>query len=293
MSKLYIPIGVLLGIFLICGEVLAKPDFDVQVSASNIKLDEPLTLSVQAQWRQEEANYVFAFPNVDCENLSLERQGESQESFVLGLETWVRKSFVLYFKPNALGNAVIRGFKLGYMDPLQQKGGSFDVAAQEIMVHSSGVTWPPKFPGLALGGISLMAFLGIAAGIYYSNKLRKRQDLRPAERDELIQLRSLAEEIQKRPQKEIMHHYSQLLKVFLTSYYGMKGKPTVDGEILAEIQSLEISRREKEAVRNILNRLSEAKYAGSALSQNELRDLHREIAYFVETRSSVQSDLGT
>src|SRR3989338_7511409 len=85
----------------------ADPNLDVALSAKKIHLDQTVLLSIQIEWPKTEADYSFALPELPLKNLTIVRQGESEEVFTRDGGEWTRKTFEIELQAPRKGRGSI------------------------------------------------------------------------------------------------------------------------------------------------------------------------------------------
>ena len=117
----------------------AEPQLEILLSGHKIAVNETTTLTIQAEWPEAEGQYAFALPDLKLFQLSIDHQGESQETFIRNDQKWIRKTFSFYLKALREGKGEIETFVISYIDPNTQQGGHFTVSEQIITIRSANL----------------------------------------------------------------------------------------------------------------------------------------------------------
>ncbi len=280
----------LLFLLCFCPSLRAEPKLDVVLSNQKISLEETTSLSIQVEWPRKEAQYTFAFPKLRFNFLTLEQQGESQETFIQSGEEWLRKTFLITLKPQGIGQGKIDSFVIHYLDPSNQKGGSFTVDEQFITV-----TRPPfKLSSLHLllltagggGAVILAVFFLLWRG--RAKKAVKSSDASSEQHQAVNAAKAIAEAYSKKSQKDLLHELSTLLRHFIHEQYKSKAAQMTDQELLDYLKTQsQIPRYECDSIQKMFNQLHEAKFAGTQLNEREFNHLTKEVIHYIEGKQVV------
>jgi hypothetical protein len=269
-----------LGIFF-SSPLFAKPSLDTQLSADKISIDEMAEFTIQTAWPRQEAQYSFAIPELPVQNLTVVRQGQSQESFRKGEEDWVRKTFTYELKPSVTGKTGIREFEIPYIDPVLQKGGTLLVGAQELEVTKAPLS-NRQLLSISLTAAALFA-VGAAAFLV---KARKPKAAPP---ETITPQQAAANKIKSLIQNAEAHDRTSMLSVigaefrdFLRENYQLPGPRMADDEVIAELKRKNVIVEDREKIKIIFNRLQEAQFMGAGVTADDLKLLQRDILQFVE-----------
>ncbi len=273
-----------------CSSLWAEPKLDVVLSNQKVSLEETTSLSIQVEWPRKEAQYTFAFPKLRLNFLILEQQGESQETFIQNGEEWLRKTFLITLKPQGIGQGKIDSFVIHYLDPANQKGGSFTVDEQFITV-----TRPPfKLSSLQLllltagagGAVILAVFFLLWRG--RAKKAAKTPNDSSEQHQAVTAAKKIAEEYSKKSQKDLLHELSALLRHFIHAQYKITAGQMMDEELVDYLKrESQIPRSECDSIQKLFNQLHEAKFAGVALSEREFNQLTKEVIHYIEGKQVV------
>lgn len=284
--KIKFSVGVIVFLLLCGGAVLAAPEIKVTVFPEKISSDQTVQLQLEIQWPKKEAQYSFAVPPLRLKNLSILRQGESQENFRRDEDEWTLKTFLMELQPLSAGKGVVQPFTLPYIDPASQKGGSFEVA--EVVIP---ITKPPwKASGLFFGfGVVLLLLPGTAILLFL---LKKKQpsaalaDLLPQNEIALQKIKSLSAHTN--PSRDLIFKITTEFRRFLADYFDIAGRQLTEDELLAALKNKNLDREEFGRIAGILTRLRDSKF-GTELSSAELKILEKDITQYLQSKQIVQN----
>ena len=265
--------------FFIAAPVFAKPEVDSSLTAQKISIQETTELKIEAFWPRQEAQYVFAFPELPVHNLTVIRQGQSQETFRKGEEDWIRKTFTFELKPEQTGKASIREFDLPYIDPVLQKGGKFEIPRFELEVTKA----PLSGRAILLMSIGVASFFLLSALIFLkvTHKPKVVETITP-QQAAARKIQSLAMDAEADDRKGMLYVIGAEFRDFLTENYQLKTNKFSDDELLSELKSKNVVIEDREKIKKIFDRMQEAKYMGAKVTADELKILQRDILRFIE-----------
>ncbi len=268
-------------------QAAAEPHLEASLSRQEIRLDETLTLTVQVEWSKEEANYVFAFPELELHNLAIERRGESEESVIRSGIQQTKKTFSIELKPLQPGEGRISEFQISYIDPSVQKGGKFSVAEQKIDVRKPPFRFPVRAAALAV--VIPTALLLIRSRLRFQKQAKER-DSHPGptpQEQSLEKLNELIAHPSSRSGKERLYEWSAGLRQFVADFYGMGPGRMTESEILEQLKTKGIVRPEIEELHKLFDLLREAKFTGVEFSEGDLKHLQNELLRYIEGKRVV------
>jgi hypothetical protein len=264
----------------------AEPKLEVLLSDQRISLDATITLTIAIEWPKQEAQYSFAFPALKLRNLSIDKQGESQETFLQDGKEWIKKTFLITLKPLQLGEGKIESFVVGYIEPATQKGGQFTVSEQSIqIIRSKGRIPSPFLLGLAAAGI-----LGVLTAYFLWVRQYRKVETGPIlskDMEILRQFKTVQEAVGKTPQSEVLHDLSSLLRQFVIEHYHLASSQVTEQELPEVLKTRDVSRQEIEEIKRLFDRIYEAKFTGAVLSERDLNILCQDTAHFVEGKQII------
>ena len=261
--------------------LLAKPDLKVSLPSDPINLRQNTELKIQLDWPSGEGRYQFAFPSIGLENLTLERQGESEEIFPRDHASWVRKTFTLELKPQRKGKGQIHGFDLPYENPATGDSGKFSVSPLVIQITS-----PPLGAGIWLGAGAIGFFIVLAFLTYRKWTRHEATSPRPVRAGAFSPLRKERPETALVNPDEILLAATREFRKFLAEYYRLDAERATEDDLIRLLESQNLPHEELLKLKSLLGRLCELKFVGKASQENPAR-LHSEILQFVESKRVV------
>ena len=279
------PILLALLFFIRIGTATAEPTVDVIASATEINLNETVTLSLVIEWPKTEADYAFLLPTFTPKNLTVERQGESQETFLRDGAEWLRKTFSIELKPIAIGTGRVGSFRLGYIEPSSQKGGSYTVAEQNFLIKKPPFKFVlPKF--VIVITVSTVAMVTITV-VFLKLKSHKKQVFIPEHQQRLTRYKEEISKADPGAGKEFLQTWSLSLRQAVGELYGLGTGSFTENEVARALAKKDVPRDEIEKVSSLFNRLHEAKFSGSGLAHHDLRRLQVDLIDFIQGKQVV------
>ncbi len=269
----------------------AAPEIQAKLTPQQIPLGETATLQIAIEWPQTEAQYKYMIPTFILNNLEVHQQAEAQEYFIQEGANWVRKTMTFILKPKAAGKGVVERFRFSYIDPAVQKGGNQELGPFEIRIlPAAGQNGFKFFPwGIA----ALAAVFGL--GVWCVLRFRRNgphatavSGPKPLQR-ELARLHVMQTQQAEGTRQASLQEAHEIFTKVLTEFYGLSPAETVESEILKALEKKGLAREEIKSIRNLSERLIEAKYSGSQFSEDDFNGLCREMMQFVESRQSLSS----
>ena len=276
--------------FSFTASVFADPQFETSLSRNKINTTESTTFSIEVKWPKDEAKYQFAFPPFNLlENLTLVRQGESQETFAGDGGQWMRKIFNFEMQPKKAGPARIPGFELSYVDPVDQKTGKFSIPEHTLHVTQKHNLKKIIFilVGLGLFGFGLAARLRKLFGRW--NQETPEENTMPPGAAHIDKFKHFVE-----THSSLNHQFSAGLtehsKQFLADAYGVPiSGHTIDvAQTLQQLEAKGLSRDETYEIKTILKTWEEINYAGR-VSDVEFREFHALLLRLIQNKKAAIS----
>ena len=264
----------------------ADAQLDVVLSSDEIVVDQTTRFKVEVQWPKAEANYTFAFPHLDLENLTIEKWGESQETFLEDDQEWIRKTFSILLKPKHIGTAKITGFALPYLDTETHAGGRFTIAEQVITVR--------QIP-LRISMWHILYFLPIPIALFLlwllarsrKKKLEESPQGLSKEEEMIYRFHELRETRLGKNPKNLLHEMSSLLRHYVVDRYQLASDTATEKEILEQLTSRQIPREEIKDLQRLFERVHEAKFTGVGLSEEEFERLFSNMIQYFQRKKVV------
>ncbi len=271
----------------------AEPELDVRLSHASFALDQKTELTVEIAWPQAEANYTFAFPNLQLENLTIYKWGESQEIFIREGAEWVQKTFTVIFEAEGAGPARIGAFELPYVDPQNQMGGRFTVEEQLLTV-----TQPP----LKIRGWTLLylAPLPVAAVLIIWSLRRRKKNAQqaagavgPNPREmALAKIKALQNAQPPRMPRDALHELNFIFREFLIEHYNLGQGKATDDELFSLMRQKNLTRDESQMLESIFGELREVKFMGGSLNEYQMSRISKDIIRFLESKKVISNPTG-
>lgn len=269
----------------------AAPEIQAKLTPPQMPLGETATLQIDAQWPQTEAQYKFMIPTFILNNLEVHHQAEAHEYFIQDGANWVRKTMTFILKPKMAGTGTVERFRFSYIDPVVQKGGSQELGPFEIRILSAAGQSRFKFFPWVLSAL----FAAIALGIWRIRQWKQKRQTaavasgpKPLQR-ELNRLHAMQTQHAEGTHQASLQETSEIFKKVLIEFYGLSIAETAGSEILKALGKKGLTRDEIKPIRDLSERLTEAKYSGSQFSEFDFDDLCRAMMQFVESRQSISS----
>ena len=255
----------------------ANPVVRVTVSKNQITLRQTTTLTLNVEWPADEGPYSFAFPQLELHQLTLDRQGESQETFENGGRTWQRKTFALDLRPTAPGEGSIEAFRLPFFDPFGQQRGEFNIEKMRV-----AVTQPLRLLRILIPAI-LVGLGGM--GLVISRTVRRSKKAAPVlpptpEETAIQHVKQLFAE--RSESKEILSGVGRELHHYLMGRYEIQERHLTNHELLNRLARQAVPREEQEWLRRLIHQIDDAKFAGVGVSPEGLTRLQNDVLGYFE-----------
>jgi hypothetical protein len=257
----------------------AEPTIKARLSQDKATPSEIVFFYIEAEWPRGEAQYQFAIPDFQLENLAILDQGQSQETYPGQGGEWTRKVFSFQLKANKAGTAKIQAFNLPYIDPSLQKGGTHKIEALTLRVDKSGV---PKWIWLMT---CVILFAPPAVILWLLNRKKtqpmKQPPVSPA-KESAERFRELLEQ-QVAYNDTVLPELNQHLRSFLIQTYRIPESYATESEIARSLESAALPKEELTVLKNILTELEEIKYLGKP-TEAEYSRLRNDLLRFIHSK---------
>ncbi len=268
----------------------SEPEVETLVEGEEFVVGDTFKYHVKVSWERAEANYSFTFPDFKLTFLEILKVGESQESYLTNNSNWTRKTFTYTLHTTSPGEGIIHSYELSYIDPATQKGGRFRVSEQSVLIKNQSF--------LVKNWKTLLVYLGLFVLIFamwqrisYSKRKKKRL-LDAGEDKEYESIMRWEGFIRGGSEVNKISHLSdmgKLFRQFIWEYYNIPKSLTSEAEIMNRLKEKTVSLTERDLLASLLNRLSEANFMGESISENEIKDLSRDLNRFVEGKKIIRS----
>lgn len=252
----------------------AEPRIEVGLKPSkSLKIGQTSALSLQLTWRSQEANYHFLRPQLTLENLVVEEEGESNETFQKEGKEWRKKEFHFKLKAIQSGKGKINAFQLNYIDPAQAMGGHIDIPSMELRI----VPDHTKLYRISLAALGALTAGGLLTSLFFWR--------RSAQRD---QPKSINEPTLEDRYLDFLHsaqgqllEADRLFRSYLIEKYSFSRRAVTNREMMDGL-STKTTPEEMKTLKRIFDKLDEYRFNQRQHSQEEFLRLSGEIIRFVE-----------
>jgi hypothetical protein len=251
-----------------------------------------VTLTIQVEWPKEEADYVFAFPQLNLHNLAIERQGESEESVIHSGVHQTKKTFSIELKPLQPGEGHIPEFNISYIDPSVQKGGSFTVSEQKIAILKPPFQFPVRATAVAVAIPITLLLIWSRLRVQKQAKERESHAAPTPQEQALEKLKELIARPSNKSDKERLYEWSGELRQFVADFYGVGSNRLTESEILDKLKIKEVNRPEIEDLHKLFDRLHEARFTGAEMPDAELKRLQNDLLQYIEGKRVLRHSSG-
>lgn len=264
----------------------ADPQLETVLSTNKINEGETAALAVKVKWLKAEANYRFAFPPFNLlENLTLVRQGESQETFAGEGGEWIEKTFNFEFKGKKPGAAKIPSFELSYIAQTNERAGQLSIPVQTLTV-----TKKYNFKLIAIIAVFAAFFIGLAARlakIFGRWKEGSAEESETPKGETNLESFKLFLENNQFLTQQFMANLTPHLKNFLSDCYGISssGHAIHEDEIVRQLEAKGLSRDEIYEIKTILRTWEEINYAGRVSDAN-FREFRTQLLRLIQNKKA-------
>jgi len=267
----------------------AAPRLEVSLSPQELHPGESTQMTIEIFWPQDEGPYTFAFPSLSLKNLTLSRQGESEESASIQGAVWAKKTFVLELKAWEPGDGTVEGFPLNYTDAQGAAAGSL-----QVLAHTVRITALPRSPRgvfAAAGGAAVVLLLAGLWGLRRMRGKRKKSALPEENKSEaektILRIRQLAEASEKDPAETRLRQIGTALRSFVIAHYELGDAGLGENDMIRSLESKKQDSQEINILRELFARLHEVKYSGTRLTDRDLKEFSEEIVRYLSGKRVV------
>ena len=283
----------------------AAPRLKIEPPAKQISADRSATLKVQLEWPQAEGPYEIHSLEPKLENLTLEKQDQSQsisisENPKLG-QPWlpstkktskpgqsqetgatVVQTLTYEFRPVKNGTAVIYPFEISYRASDAEPWVPILVPEQTIKVASS---FPLKIIFISLGILAgLSAITTAALQLWQTMKNREAEkNIPPPDPKQRIYANAeeaIATFVSPDP-KEKLILWSNLLKTVIVTYYDIPSKTATSAEVLSFLRSKSLPAGEWNEISRLFEQLTELQFSRADIPAYELERTQKTLLQYV------------
>lgn len=259
----------------------AEPQITSSIDPQKVTVGESLVYEIKIEWDKAEGQFNFALPSIQFTNLSLLRQGESEETARIGDQDRRRKTFSFILAPVQKGEGIIHPLNIPYVSQEGLPGGTLKTPEYRLAIK--GGKNPSSILLIAIGST---AAIGIS--VMLSGFLRKRSAKHPVnpepekENPSIVKLRQLFDEVNNEDYRRLLSDASSSFRSFLAETYGIPYRSSTEIEMLSELQQKDLPREELTALTRLLNELHNTKFTGSSATRNDFDQLNRQLIAFIE-----------
>ena len=256
---------------------LAVPRLKIDPPVKKIPLDQLAILKIRLEWPQDEGPYEINSREPTLENLTLEKQNQSQETGAA-----VRHTLTYEFRPVKKGAAVIDPFEVSYRKSETEPWIPLMIPEQNMTVVSS---WPLR--SILIGLLIAAGFLAliltgfkVRTTLAARNAARNRPPPDPKQRIYAKAEESIATFVSPDP-KEKLIHWSNLLRTVVVTYYDISDGKTTLAEVLSRLRSKGLLAGEWNEVSRLFEQLSEMQFSRQDIPAHALEQLQKTLLQYV------------
>ena len=273
--------ALLLGAALLLSPHTSFADPTVKVSLcphQKAKMRAVCPFHLELSWPSQEGEYRFALPNLTLENLHIEGEAESNETFQNQGKEWKKRVFRFDLKGTQPGKGRIRPFQIHYLNPTSGQGGDLkiDEISFKIVPDRSG------FIQVAL--LSTAGTVIVAAVSIFLVLRGRRHNLRPGPIGELtLEERYLSQFLQSGGEAS---NSAKIFRSYLTEKFSIPFKSATNREAMKQIEG-KIPPNELKTLEEIFDKLDEISFAQNAASSTRPEQIHREMIRYIEGKKVI------
>ena len=255
----------------------AAPRLKLEPPPKQIAIDQNVRLKVQLEWPATEGPYEINSLEPKLENLTLEKQNQSQETGSSVLQT-----ITYEFRPLKKGSAVIYPFEVSFRKTETEPWIPILIPEQKIKVVSS---LPLRSILIGMG-----IAVGISAAIYAGFKslgiLKARVTTRNVPfQDPKQRLYAKAEEsiatFASPDSKKKLTNWSNQLRAVLVTYYDISSKAATREEVLSSLKKLKLPAGDWNEISRLFDQLSEMQFSRQDTPTCELDRIQKTLLQYV------------
>jgi hypothetical protein len=256
----------------------AAPRLTVEAPARQISTEQSATLTVRLDWPQAEDPYEINSLEPKLENLTLEKQDQSQETGAM-----VRHTLTYEFRPVKKGTAVIYAFEIDYRKSDTEPWIPILVPEQKIRVVASFPFKTILIWLAVLGGTAALTVGGIGVGRILNNRRAAMLTTPP---DPKQRIYAKAEEaiatFASSDPKEKLTHWSNQLRTVIVTYYELPSTTATSSEILSSLKDKGLLAGEWNEVSRIFQQLKEMQFSRADIPARDLEQLQKTLLQYVK-----------
>jgi len=258
--------------------VFAEPQLKIEPPAKKISKDQTAVLKICLEWPQTDGPYEINSLEPKLENLTLEKQNQSQETGAS-----ISHTIIYEFRPVKEGAAVIYPFEINYRRSETEPWTPLLVPEQDIEVRSNIPVKIALFAIAILAGLSALT----AGGFKAWQALRSCRDAKKiAPPDPKQHLYAKAEEaittFASPDPKEKLTHWSHQFQKVVAAYYDAPREKTDSAALLSFLKTKGLQTGEWNEISGILNRLSEMQFSRQDIPAYELDRVQKTLLQYIK-----------
>ena len=257
--------------------VFAAPRLKIEPPAKKIATDQSVVLKLQLEWPESEGPYEINPLEPKLENLTLEKQNQSQETGATVSQT------ILYeFRPLKTGTAVIYPFEISYRKSEEDPWVPILVPEQRIKIVSS-LPFKATLIGLSIiAALSAFIFAGLAIGKSVKARAASKNVPPP---DPKQRVYAKAEEsiatFTSPDCKAKLIHWSNQLRTVIMTYYDIPSK-TTNAEVLSILKEKGLPTGEWNEIFRIFGQLTEMQFSRQDIPSHDLDQTQKTLLQYVK-----------
>lgn len=274
-----------LAFLLAAGSITRADGINVSQSLDHaaIAYEESATFEIKLTWNGPISAYLIDGPiRLDLQRLTVERYASSISASGSGPNEITTKTFTYTLKPSASGLGLIESLEISYISWPDSIPGTIFTSSLEISIAnrqkkselSSG--WRNNTTVIGLGILILAGMVGAGALVFVRRRKRSMENVKsPVERF-LAELRNLKTEAGS-DLKLFQIGLFKYLVIFLSEHCSLKLAGLTSDEIIARLDSTNLTLSQRDSIAGWLRRAEREKYSPSTASPGETIRLETEI----------------
>lgn len=257
--------------------VYAAPRLKIDPPAKKIPSNQTAVLTIRLEWPQSEGPYEINPRQPKLENLTIEKQNQSQETGAI-----VSHTLFYEFRPVKKGVAMIYPFEISYKRPDAE-------AWTPLMVPEQNISIVPESPlrsifswFFVLMGVSIVVFASFKIGSAWTarNAARNMPPPDPKQRVYAKAEEAITTFVSSSP-KEKITLWSNLLRSVIVTYYDIPDEKESLAGVLSRLRSKGLPAGEWNEVSRIVERLSELQFSRQDIPAHDLEETQKTLLQYV------------
>ena len=243
-----------------------------------VKIGAVCPFHLELSWPSQEGEYRFALPDLTLENLRVEGEGESNETFQKQGKEWKKRVFRFDLKATQPGKGRIRPFQIHYLNPTSGQGGDLkiDEISLKVVPDRSGLVRVAVFSAVGIAVVTALSIFLVLRS--------KRHDLQPqAPREPTLEERYLSQFFQTGGQ---IAHSAKIFRSYLTEKFSIPFKSATNREAMKQMEG-KIPPNELKTLKEIFDKLDEISFAQNTASSTRPEQIHREMIRYIEGKKVI------